>query len=152
MRLAQSRSIRPGAAIIEAAVIVMVFLTLVLGMLDLGIALFRYHIVSEAARQGARQAIVHGNLAPPQMAEWGPAAINTTASANGIPLVDVIRPSLVGFDLTKTRINAEWLDGDTEPESRVQVTVSVPYRPIMTFIFGNPTYNLSASSTMRISH
>ena len=33
-------------------------------MMDLSIRLFRMHIVSEAARQGARIAIVHGYLAP----------------------------------------------------------------------------------------
>ena len=40
------------------------FVTLVFGMIDLSIALFRKHVASEAARQGARIATVHGYLAP----------------------------------------------------------------------------------------
>ena len=43
---------RRGAALVEAAIITSLFLTLVFGMLDLGLILFRMHVASEAARQG----------------------------------------------------------------------------------------------------
>ena len=50
------------------------FVTLVFGMIDLSLALFRKHVASEAARQGARIASVHGYLAPSSsnMNAWGP--------------------------------------------------------------------------------
>ena len=50
------------------------FVTLVFGMIDLSLALFRKHVASEAARQGARIATVHGYLAPAgsTMNAWGP--------------------------------------------------------------------------------
>jgi Flp pilus assembly protein TadG len=151
MRLGRQRVVRKGVSLIEAAVILSVFMTLVLGTLDLGLAVYRYNIVSEAARQGARQAIVHGQLAAPQMPTWGPATINTTASA-GVPLAQAIHPFLVGIDPNTTTIHAEWPQNNTRPDSQVRVAVSVPYKPIMTFIFGNPTFTLTASSTMRICH
>ena len=151
MRLRKPKAIRSGAALLEGAVVFGVFMTLVLGMLDLGIGVFRYHLVSEAARQGARQAIVHGKLAPPQQAQWGPTTIDVTANTTGVPLVDAIKPFLVGFDLSQTHVKAEWIDGGGDPDMRVRVTVSCPYQPFITSIFRNP-YNLSASSTMLITH
>ena len=89
------RRLRRGATAIELAIVLTLFLTLVFGMLDLGIAVFRYHIVCEAARQGARQAIVHGKLSD-KLGTWGPAPLSLTghgceslgirhsAAANGI--------------------------------------------------------------------
>jgi TadE-like protein len=135
-------------------VVVLALLIIILGMLDLGLAVFQYHVVSEAARQGARLAIVHGQMAPSGWngGSWGTTTINQSANTTGTPIVDEIKPLLVGLDLTQTTIKAEWLDGSNAPENRVRVTVSTTYQPCVTFIFGNTSINLSASSTMPIAH
>jgi len=138
------------------AIILPVFLILTMGMLDLGVAVFRYHVVANAARHGARRAIVHGELAN-VLGSWGPNTIDVAASAEGIPVVDGsnsegIQPLLVGCDLPKSRIRVEWLDGSNAFQEQVRVTVTSPYRPIMLFIFSDAEYTLSASSTMRIAH
>ncbi len=154
MRLSRQSRRRPGAVSIEAVVIFLVFMTLCLGMLDLGIGVFQYHVVSEAARQGARQAIVHGQMAPTGWngGSWGPTTINEKANATGIPLVTAIQPYLVGIDLSQATIKAQWLDGGNAPDQRVSVTVTSTYQPCITFIFGDTTYSLSATSTMPIAH
>ena len=143
---------RRGATVLEMAIILPLFLTLALGMLDLGIAVFRYHIITEAARQGTRQAIVHGSRSNEP---WGPAAYSGTGN-DAHPLVDALHELLFnsGLDLSQVTIQAEWPDAGNDPmeENRVQVSVSVPYHPIVTFIFGNPTYTLQATSTMIICH
>lgn len=59
---------------------------------------------------------------------------------------------MAGLDPTQTTIEVEWPDGDTEPESRVRVTVSTTYQPFLTFVFGNPTWTVSAASIMQIAH
>jgi len=145
---------RPGTSVVEAAIVAVVFFTLVFGMLDLGLGLFRQSLVSQAARQGARQAAVHGRLAPAGWngGPWGPNTIDVPATANGIPLVDAVKPFLVGFDLSKTRAKAEWIDGTNEVEDRVRVTVTNTYQPMFGFIFGGQGIPLSASSTMPIAH
>src|SRR3954466_11950835 len=65
---------RRGGVLVEAAITTSVFLTLVVGMIDLGIYVFRTHVITQAARQGARTAIVHGSLAPSGWngGPWGP--------------------------------------------------------------------------------
>ncbi len=153
MRLRQ-QPVRRGATLVEGAIVLMVFLTLIFGMLDLGIAVLRFNTLSEAARQGAREAIIHGKLAPAgwQGGSWGPATIDVLASTTGIPAVDAVRPLLVGFNLDETRIKVEWPNGVNDLQQPVRVTVSSSYHPMMTFIFGNQSFALSASSTMPIAH
>jgi len=146
---------RRGAAVLETAIILVLFLTVVLGMVDLGIGVFRYHILAQAARQGVRRAIVHGELAS-VLGVWGPATIDVTADTDGVPIVDGsrdgLRPMLIGCDLSATHIRVEWLNGTNAVDEPVRVTVSSTYRPILLFIFPNVTLPLSASSTMDIAH
>jgi hypothetical protein len=146
---------RRGAAVLEMSIILTTFLVLTMGMLDMGIGVFRYHVVAQASRFGARRAIVHGDRATP-LGTWGTATIDVAANANGIPIVDGvddgIAPMLVGCDLSQTRIRVEWLEGGNSFEQRVRVTVISPYTPLFSFIFPITTINLTASSTMVIAH
>jgi Flp pilus assembly protein TadG len=155
MQLRHARRNRRGAALVETAVVLSVFLGLVFGMLDLGLAVFRRHIICEAARQGARIAAVHGYLAPTNgyaMNAWGPipqdASSNNGAlaqflytNATGTPypsysvqadnssddLANSIRPYLPGLDPSTVTINIQWLDGNNDLGNRVMVTVSTNY-------------------------
>ncbi len=151
---------RRGAAVLEMSIILMTFLVLTMGMLDMGIGVFRYHIVAQAARYGARRAIVHGDRAT-LLGIWGTAMIDVPANANGIPIVDGvddegnpngIAPMLVGCDLPQTRIRVEWLEGGNSFEQPVRVTVTSYYTPLFSFIFPDGTIELKASSTMVIAH
>jgi hypothetical protein len=129
-----------------------VFVTLMLGAVDLGYGVFRHHILAHAARQLTRQAIVHGALAE-RTGVWGPESISTKASQTG-PIPDAIAASLVGWDLDEVEIQVEWMDAgnDARLGHRVRVAMTAPYRPIMTFIFGNPSITLTATSTMAVAH
>ena len=146
------RNNRRGATAVEMAIVLLTFLILVFGMLDLGIGVFKYHLLAQAARQGARQAIVHGSLAT-KLGSWGPAAYSGNA-ADGTAIANYIKPMLA--DPSNVAITATWIDGGNAPVpppgNRVTVTVSAPYKPIMLFIFGNQSYTLRASSTMYIAH
>lgn len=150
----KAKTRRAGTSVVEAAIVATVFFVLVFGMLDLGLGLFRQSLISQAARQGARQAAVHGRLAPAGWngGAWGPTTIDVPATANGIPLVAAVQPFLVGFDLDQTRVKAEWIDGANDVEDRVRVTVTTTYQPMFAFIFGGQGIPLSASSTMPIAH
>jgi Flp pilus assembly protein TadG len=135
---------RRGAVLVETALVLLVFLLLILGMLDLGIAVLRNHLVAEAARQGARQAIVHGSKAT-QLGTW-------TAGNYQAPLRQFVLPLLPGIDPDTVAVQADWPDGGNDPGQRVRVTVSTSYRPIITLLFGSPSFNLSATSVMPIAH
>jgi hypothetical protein len=154
MRRTSRANIRRGISLAETGIVIVVFLFLILGMMDLGIGVFRHNTISQAARQGARQASVHGELALDGWngGKWGPTTIDQPATATGIPVVETIRPSLVGCNLKETRILVEWPDGGNRLEQRVRVTITTTYRPFFTSLLGNSPITLRASSTMPIAH
>src|SRR5262245_50162925 len=145
---------RRGATLVEAGIMLLVFVVLVLGMADLAVGVLRSNALSQAARQGAREAVVHGGQAPAGWngGPWGPDTIDVVAGAEGVPVADAVRPMLVNRDPDQTRIVVEWPDGGNAVGQRVRVTVTTPYRPLVTFLFGNPTFTLRAVSTMPIAH
>ncbi len=144
---------RSGAAAAEAAVVLPTFFILVFGMLDLSIALLRNELLSEAARAGARTAIIHGQVAGLNGGtSWGPSAISVYANNSSTPIAAAVSPYLVGFNLATTKVQVQWPDGGNAVQQRVQVTVSASYQPIMTSLFGKTALNLSATSTMPIAH
>lgn len=149
------RQRRRGATVLEMALILFVFIVVTMGILDLGVGVFRYHVLSHAATHVARRAIVHGALAD-QLGAWGPGSIDVMASASGVPAIDGsgegVSSKLIGCDLSRTRVRLEWLDGSNEFEDRVRVSVTSPFRPVLTSFFGGTEITLSASCTMLIAH
>jgi Flp pilus assembly protein TadG len=53
--------IKGGQAIVEFALVLLVFLFMVLGVIDLGRGIFDYNALSDSAREGAREGVVSGN-------------------------------------------------------------------------------------------
>jgi hypothetical protein len=148
-----------------------VFVTLVFGMIDLGITLFHKHVVTEAARQGARNAIVHGYFAPSgtTMNAWGPtpayfpplkenslyAGSTSTTVPAGDPsdeLANTIVRYLAGVDPSTVTITIQWPDGNNDVGNRVTVSVTTTYEPPVPFVFGDSPISISGSSTMIIMH
>jgi Flp pilus assembly protein TadG len=143
------KSYRPrrGAALVEAAITLGILITIMFGMLDLGLGVMRFNMISHAAREGVRQAMVKGGFS---YTPWFPGT--WAASAAGNSVVDAISPQLVGCDLTKTTITLEWVDGTNAVEQRVRVTINTSYQPLMTWIFGAGPLQLQAASTSRFAH
>jgi hypothetical protein len=156
--------------LVESSLVATVFVILVFGMIDLGMALFHKHVVSEAARQGARNAIVHGYLAPThsRMNAWGPTpsyyppltshsayAGSTSTTVRGDDssdeLAGTIMPYLVGLDPGTVTITIQWPDGNNDVGNRVTVFVTTTYQPPVPLVFGDGM-TIADSSTMTIVH
>jgi Flp pilus assembly protein TadG len=146
----RSKRARRGATMTETAIVLMVFLVLVFGMLDLGIMVARSHALSQAARSGARAAIVRGEYAA-TLGSLGPSGLTTTA-ADSDGVSQAVRNQLVTMTPSSVNVNVTWPDGNNQVGSRVRVVVNADFTPIMTFIFGSPTWTLSGSSEMLIAH
>jgi hypothetical protein len=141
---------RRGAVLVETALILPVFLALVLGLLDLAGGIYRNNVMSEVARRGAREAIVHGSHAPPQRPALGPQTWNGTAADSGA-VPEAIRPLLAGIDPADVAIRLEWPDGDNVAPNRVRCTVTTEYQPVTFLLSGQPMI-LRATSTMAIAN
>lgn len=142
---------RRGTVMVESAIVLGVFLFIVFGMLDVGLAVLRNNTLSEAARKVAREAIVHGELASPERTVWGPQAYSATADDTS-EMAQVLRSVLVAMKPADVSLHIEWLDGGNAVDQRVRVTVSYEHKPMIPFILGGASLDLSAASTMRIVH
>lgn len=151
MRRRKHNDRRSGGTLVETAITLSVFLLMVLGMLDLSVAVFRMHLLTEAARQGTRQTIVHGSLAA-AAGSWGPQTIGPVAVKDAGPLGEVIQAHLTGMDPAAVMVLVEWLDGSNQPDMRVRITLTYPHQPIMVAVLGSNPLGLTATSTMRIAH
>src|SRR5262245_23946616 len=89
---------RRGATLVEGAVVLLAFLLLILGVIDLGVGVLRYHVVAQAARAGARQAIVHGNQSPRATSSWGPGTVTVKGDDTSSEVSNAVRPYLTGLN------------------------------------------------------
>jgi len=140
---------------LETALALSVLLPLVFGMLDLSFAVFRYHTLSESARQIARRVIVHGNRAD-RLGAWGPTSYEGSGSVSyltGEADQTGIRDLLKVFGDSDVTVKAEWLDASNEYEQRVRITTSTTYHPITPFLDRLiDDIPLQGQSTMLIAH
>jgi len=142
-----------GASTVEFALSASIFLMLLIGIMQIGLAIYTNHIVSEAAQDVARYAIVHGNTCllngasctattaqlqtyAQSLAYLGidPANLNVTASYSANPLGGSCTP------------NANCAN----PGNMVTVTVNYAFPLNIPFIPAS-TLNLSSSSALLIS-
>lgn len=128
---ANPRRFRRGAAVVEFAVVVPVFLILVFGIIEFGRMVMVQQIITNAAREGARKGIVPGSSAD---------EVNTTVLSY----------------LTSTSINGANTSVSPDPASvtygqGITVTVAVPFSSVSwlpaPFFLGKSV--LTASCTMR---
>ena len=79
-RTSTTPSHRHGATMVEMAIVLLVFLMLVFGMLDLGLGVFRYNELAQASREVAREVVVHGAYAD-KLGVWGPGQVRPDGRA-----------------------------------------------------------------------
>lgn len=149
-RHAPQGSSRTGAAAVELAIVLLLLLTLIFGMIELSMAVFRYNNVSAAARRVARMAIVRGEMAPSALGNWGPSAVSGAGDSID-PVLAKIKPGLIGLDPADTTVSLAWPDGDNAVGSRVRVTITTSHEPFLSFPFTSG-WTYSAVSELEIAH
>lgn len=98
-----------GQAVLETAISVIVFLTLLLGVIDFGYGLYTYDLVSYAAKIGSRWAIVHGST--------------SSAPASASDVQNYIASQVAGLDPGKLQVTTSW-SPNNHPGSTVSVQVT----------------------------
>lgn len=161
-----------GQALVEFALIIPIFLSLLMGIADLGRVVWAYNSLASSAREGARFAIVHGgtlnDLCP--VGPMGGAPINPGASAAacGFPIspsrqavkdVAVAAAIAGGANTQATVCYGLGCVGDTDASGGTNargmpVTVSVSSTISLTVpaFFGISGYTVTGSTTMLVNH
>ena len=116
-----------GQSLVEFAMLVPVMLLIIVGIFDVGRAVWQENTLAYSAREGTRYAIVHGSNGPPYSGPCHPCATPDPAIAS------VVRNAAVG--VPNVTVSTDWPDtsGGTpcnDRNCRVIVDVSAPFVPL----------------------
>lgn len=136
-----------GSAIVETAFAMIILLAVLFGVLEICMALYTYHFISAAAREGTRYAIVRGSAcqAPGNPCPATQTDIQNYVSTLGFP----------GINIASTDVSVSWAAypaGGTcspsascnNPGNMVKVTVSHAFPLSIPFV---PSSNIPMTST-----
>jgi hypothetical protein len=148
-RLLKVRS-EDGAGLVEMALSIAMLLSLVLGIMELSMALYTFHFVSEAARDGSRYAIVRGSSCPAILpgcpASGTGVDVETYLRNQGFP---TINPGLLSAvpSWPSTGATCPSSGPCDSPGNLVKVVVTYQFPLSIPFL---PTRTLSMSSTSQM--
>lgn len=151
VRATTSPTNRPGVTFAESALVFLVFLAFVLGMFDLGMAVFQNHILTDTACYVARQASVHGAGAA-VLGPWGPATVGPVSATDSSPACVAASNYLTGFDPAAVTVLVEWPDGGNTVGMRVRVTLTTNHTLLFPQFCGGNSLPLQAVATTIVLH
>ncbi len=132
----------PGQTAIEFALTVLLFFTLVVFIMDGSRIFWNYLTVSEAAREGARYAIVHGKDSKSPVGPNGYAALQ-----------QVVQARAIGLDPALLEVTAAWENNSNQRGNKVTVTVAYETQPVTTLFWsGLKLPPLTDSATMVVQN
>jgi len=149
-----------GATLVETALACAIFFSLLLGIIELSFALYSYTYVCDAAREGARYAMVRGSASctnTPGLTNCNATATQIRSYVRGLGY-----PGINGSQLTvtttwlraSTTIPVSWQDCESgtcnAPQNLVKVSVSYP-APVQIPFWSGKKINVSSTSQMVVS-
>ncbi len=157
---------------VELALVVPVVLLFTLGIVDFGRGIFTYAVLADAAREGARYAIVHGALATePGEVPSGPGEPNPpNGDPAGANVVAAAKADAYGLDATAMKVSVCWGDPyhpcsvpadcstatstatSPVPDTEVTVRVCYPFQVFSAAFLGVASVPLSAQATLVVTH
>jgi Flp pilus assembly protein TadG len=131
-----------GQALVEFAIALPIFLVLMMGIFDLGRAVYQYNGVSEAAREIARVTSVHP----------GTTLGNSTETAAVVATQKGLIPNLASPTFTCIDIDGSTLNTSTTcvAGNQVKVVIVAPYRPVTPLLGLIGTWNMQSTSAVSI--
>jgi TadE-like protein len=109
-----------GAALVEFALVVPIFVLLVMGTIDFAMAFNDYNSVRQGVREGARQAVV---------ANW---SLGTCTSGSSTDRVVCTTKSRIDLDAARTKVRVK-LDSDYQPGDSLTVCAMYQLKSITSF-------------------
>jgi Flp pilus assembly protein TadG len=140
-----------GQTLVEAAFSIAILLLLVVGIMEIMMALYCYNYVADAAREGARYAMVHGSSCATSTCTVAKASdVQTYVQNLGLPIVDT----------SNLTVTTTWPDTGSictpsstpcnNPGNNVKVAVQYRYIPHIPFMSAN-AWVMSSNSEITIA-
>jgi Flp pilus assembly protein TadG len=133
----RTRGPQRGAVMVEFALSILFTVLLIFMVFEMVSLVYTYSVLSDAAKEGVRYAIVHGEDLP---AADQVSPTSTTGLINDV--TDYAKMSL--HDVSAITITPTFPDGNNDKLSRVQVTVTYKYVPYIVLPFTAPTITTTA--------
>jgi Flp pilus assembly protein TadG len=131
-------------ALAEFALVAPIFFLMLFGIIDFGRYVYYVQILNNAAREGARYAIVHGDLGVPST---GP-----PDDPSGAAVKSTVRNYLVGvLDGGALTINATWPAGTNLRGNLVTVQIDYQFRSVIPLV-PIPPLTVRGESTLVINN
>ena len=137
-----------GQALVETALVLPLLLLLIVGLFDVGRAIWLSNTLATAVREGSRYGVVHGALSG---SPTGPGAASYTPPDTDTAITAWVRSYATGVPDTLT-VRSTWPDGNANRGSRIVVSASFPFTPVLSQVFlgGGLGITLQSSSTLVI--
>ena len=122
---------------------------LIVGLFDVGRAIWLSNTLATAVREGTRYGIVHGALSA---SPTGPGAASYTPPDTDTSITAQVRNYASGVPNNLT-VQSTWPDGNANRGSCIVVTATFPFTPILSQVFlgGGLNITLRSSSTLVIA-
>lgn len=137
MRRARVDHAYPGQGLVEFALVLPVFLLLTLGIVEMGWLLYTNHTLTNATREGARYAMVHGDRS------------GDLATVSDVQAVVQDHSGALSSSVTVQNVDFE---PDALPGSEVTVETTYDYQPIVGVIVGVSPFQLSGETTVIVQY
>ncbi|MGK2851944.1 MAG: TadE/TadG family type IV pilus assembly protein [Candidatus Limnocylindrales bacterium] len=139
-----------GQSLVEFSLAIIVFLVILMGVVDFGMAIYRYNGVSEAAREIARVTSVHPCVDPLALTcpPGEPASVETQAV---IDIQKALIPSLVVTDFVCVDNSGVVVSNPCDfSKHSVQVTVESAYSPVTPLLGLTGIWTMKGSSSAQL--
>ncbi|MGH9775086.1 MAG: TadE/TadG family type IV pilus assembly protein [Candidatus Acidiferrales bacterium] len=127
-----------GGTLIEFALVLTVLFMFMFGIIDLSRALYAYHFVGDAAREGVRFAMVRGSSCKSYPSACPASAADVQNSVKNVP---------EGIDPTAVTVTTTWTPNNN-PGSVVNVKVQYSFKFILPFLPKSVLTMTSASQSV----
>jgi hypothetical protein len=137
-----------GQALVETALVLPLLLLLIVGLFDVGRAIWLGNTLATAVREGSRYGVVHGALSG---SPTGPGSASYTPPDTDTVITAQVRSYATGVPSSLT-VRSTWPDGNANRGSRIVVSASFPFTPILSQVFlgSGLGVTLQSSSTLVI--
>lgn len=130
-----------GQALVEFSLAIVLFLMLMMGVFDLGRAIYQYNGVAQAAREIARVTAVHPGP------DFTTPAGRSTETVNVIATQTSLIPNLQDPAITCVRIDGSVVADTCTKGQWINVSIVAPYTPVTPLLGLTGTWNLFSAST-----
>jgi Flp pilus assembly protein TadG len=139
-RISRRAAEQRGTSVVEFALCSAILLTLAFGVLALSLAVYSYHFISEAARQGTRYAMVRGSTCQ----------FSNPCTATSDEIQSYVQGlAFPGINPSQMTVTTKWPSGK-DPGDPVEVTVTYAF-PLWIPFVPSQTLTMTSSSQMTIS-